>query len=130
LWYPPGESKIGFIQQLTLLPAMIGVASLRGLKRMIDAMNALDKAHPADRYYYLHFIGVDPDHQGKGLGSALMQPVLELCDREGCGAYLENTEEVNLAFYEGRGFAVVGEIDLGQGAPPLWPMWREPQSAS
>jgi ribosomal protein S18 acetylase RimI-like enzyme len=32
----------------------------------------LDKAHPTERHYYLQFIGVNPDHQGKGLGSALM----------------------------------------------------------
>ena len=130
LWYPPGKSKIGFIQQLSLLPGMIRVASLRGLKRMIDAMNALDRRHPIEKHYYLQFIGVDPDHQGKGLGSALMQPVLDLCDREGCGAYLEGAEEVNLAFYERRGFAVADVNDLGQGAPPVWPMWREPKSAS
>ena len=129
LWYPPGKSKIGLIRQLFLLPAMIRVASLRGLKRMVDVLDALDKGHPTERHYYLQFIGVDPDHQGKGLGTALMQPVLERCDREGCGAYLENTKEVNLAFYERRGFAVVGEIDLGQGAPPMWPMWRDPQPA-
>jgi ribosomal protein S18 acetylase RimI-like enzyme len=130
LWYPPGKSKIGLAQQLSLLPAMIRVASLRGLKRIIDVLNALDKAHPTERHYYLQFIGVDPDYQGKGFGTALMQPVLERCNHEGCGAYLENTNEVNLAFYEQQGFAVVGVIDLGQGAPPVWPMWRDPQPAS
>jgi ribosomal protein S18 acetylase RimI-like enzyme len=129
LWYPPGKSKFGFIQQLSLLPAMIRFASLRGLKRSIDALDVLDKAHPAERHYYLQFIGVNPDHQRKGLGSALMRPVLELCDREGCGAYLENTDKANLVFYKRRGFAIVGEIDLGPGAPPVWPMWREPHTA-
>ena len=32
-------------------------------------------------------LGTDPDHQGRGLGSALMAPVLEHCDRDGVGAY-------------------------------------------
>jgi ribosomal protein S18 acetylase RimI-like enzyme len=127
LWYPPGKSKIGFTRQLFLLPAMIRVASLRRLKRLIDTLDTSDKIHPTERHYYLQFISVDPDHKGKGLGTALMQPVLKRCDHEGCGAYLENTAEVNLAFYERQGFAVVDEVDLGQGAPPFWPMWRDPQ---
>ena len=98
-----------------------------GFRRIIKTIDATDKAHPTERHYYLQFIGVDPDHQGKGLGNALMQPVLERCDREGCGAYLENTNEANRVFYERLGFVVTGEIDLGQGAPPLWQMWRNPQ---
>lgn len=130
LWYPPGKSKMGFTQQLPLLPAVIRIAGLRGLKRMIDLGDALDKIHPTERHYYLSFIGVDPDHQGKGLGAALMQPVLKRCDHEGCGAYLENSNEVNTAYYGRRGFKVVDEIDMGQGAPLLWPMWRDPQQAS
>jgi GNAT superfamily N-acetyltransferase len=127
LWYPPGKSKIGFAKQLSLLPSWIRIASFRGLKRIIDVGNAMSKVHPSERHYYLQFIGVDPDHQGKGLGAALIQPVLQRCDREGCGAYLENTNEANRAFYKQRGFVVTGEIDLGQGAPLLWPMWRDPQ---
>ena len=127
LWYPPGKSKIGFTQQIILLPAMIRFASLRGLKRLIDVMGITDKIHPTERHYYLQYIGVDPDHMGKGLGTALMQPVLKRCDHEGCGAYLENSNEINLAFYERQGFTVIDEVDLGKGAPTFWPMWRDPQ---
>ncbi len=130
LWYPPGKSKIGFLKQLSLLPSLINVASFRGLTRLIKAMDALDKAHPTEKHYYLQFIGVKPDHQGKGLGNALMQSVLKRCDREGCGAYLENTKEANRAFYERHCFVVTGEINLGKGAPPLWRMWRNPQQES
>lgn len=127
LWYPPGKSKIGFTKQLRLLPAMIRGCGLRGLKRMIEVLNRMENGHPTERHHYLQFVGTDPDHRRKGLGTALMKPVLEQCDREGCGAYLENSTENNLAFYEGLGFEVVGEINLGRGAPPLWPMWRKPQ---
>jgi ribosomal protein S18 acetylase RimI-like enzyme len=127
LWYPPGKSKIGFVRQLLLLPAMIHGCSFRGLKRMIDVMNKMEQSHPTEKHYYLQFIGMDPDHRRKGLGTALIRPVLEQCDHEGCGAYLENSTENNLAFYEGLGFEVVGEITLGRGAPPLWPMWRKPR---
>ena len=130
LWYPPGKSKIGFMQMLTSFRTIIRVASLRGLKRLLDILSTVEKVHPTEKHYYLQFLGVDPEHQGKGLGSALMHPVLEQCDREGCGAYLENSKEDNLAFYERRGFEVTSEIDLGQEAPPVWAMWRDPKKSS
>lgn len=127
LWYPPGTSDIGLAKQLSMLPDMIRVASFRGFRRMIDIFSVLDKIHPDEKHYYLQIIGVDPDQQGKGLGSALMRPALALCDGEGCGAYLENSKEANLAFYKRHGFEVTGEIDLGPEAPPVWSMWRDPQ---
>lgn len=130
LWYPPGKSKISFLQQLSLLPEIIRGTALRGVNRVIKVMNALDRIHPTDKHYYLQFVGVDPDHQGKGLGTALLRPVLDRCDQDGCGAYLENTKEANLNLYEHLGFMVVDKFYACHGAPPIWPMWRDSQQSS
>jgi len=130
LWYPPGKAKVGIGRQLVLLPAMIRAAGIRGLGRLVRVMTLLESIHPRQRHYYLQFIGVNPEHQGSGIGSALLQPVLERCDRERCGAYLENTNAGNRTFYEKRGFTVVRELKLATGAPPLWPMWRDPVGVS
>lgn len=61
-----------------------------------------------------------------GLGAWVLRPVLDHCDANGLPAYLEATCEHNRALYDRLGFAVREEIALGKGAPPLWPMWREP----
>ena len=127
LWYPPGTSKIGFVQQLGLLPAMIRGTGLRGLGRMIGIMDLLDRNHPEKPHYYLQFIGVDPDQQGRGLGAALMRPALERCDQQACGAFLENTKESNLVFYERFGFSVTQEVHLEPDGPTVWLMWRDPR---
>ena len=126
LWVPSNNAEISLARQLSLLPDMIRAGRLRGVKRLMGIIDAMNKAHPHERHYHLQLVGVDPAHQRKGLGSALMQPMLARCDREGCGAYLENTREENIAFYEQLGFAVIGELDLGRGAPPAWQMWRDP----
>lgn len=126
LWLPSDKAEIGLAQQLSLLPDMIRAVRLRGVKRLMGVLDAMNKAHPHERHYYLQFVGVEPTHQGKGLGSALMQPMLARCDREESGAYLENTQEENIAFYERLGFVVTGELDLDRGAPPVWRMWRDP----
>jgi ribosomal protein S18 acetylase RimI-like enzyme len=124
LWYPPGKAKVGCIQQMLLMPTMLRVAGLRGIGRLIHVMDTLDKVHPETRHYYLQFLGVAPQHQHKGIGTALMHPVLERCDREGCGAYLETAKEGNIGYYQRFGFVVTGEIILGTGSPLMWRMWR------
>jgi ribosomal protein S18 acetylase RimI-like enzyme len=126
LWLPSDKAEIGLARQLSLLPDMVRAVRLRGVKRLMGVLDAMNQAHPHERHYYLQFIGVEPAHQRKGLGSALMQPMLARCDREGRGAYLENTREENIAFYEQLGFEVIGELDLGQEAPTVWRMWRDP----
>jgi hypothetical protein len=51
LWYPPGKAKVGCMQQIGLMPAMICVAGFRGIKRLIHVMNTLDRLHPEARHY-------------------------------------------------------------------------------
>jgi len=71
-------------------------------------------------------LGTDPQHQGKGIGSALLAPVLAKCDAEGIPAYLESSKERNIPFYRRHGFEVTTELNLKNG-PSLWPMWRDPR---
>ncbi len=71
-------------------------------------------------------LGTDPPWQGKGLGAAVVAPVLERCDREGERAFLESSKERNTPFYERLGFEVTEEIHVPRG-PVVWGMWREPR---
>jgi ribosomal protein S18 acetylase RimI-like enzyme len=129
VWEPPGAWKVGVGEQLRLLPAMVGVFR-RHLPRVLRALAKLEGDHPAEPefppHYYLPFLGVHPDWQGRGLGSALLAPVLARCDRERVPAFLEASTARNRALYERHGFAVIGEFALGRGAPPQWRMWRDP----
>jgi GNAT superfamily N-acetyltransferase len=90
-------------------------------------MALMDAHHPHEPHFYLPIIGVDPAWQGQGVGSALLQPVLERADLEGMPAYLEATTDRNRALYERHGFDVRDIVYMPGGGPPLWLMWREPQ---
>jgi ribosomal protein S18 acetylase RimI-like enzyme len=109
LWYPPGTSNVGYAKQLSLIPKMTQVVSWRGLLSLVSVMDKLERCHPKERYY-LQFIGVVPEQQGNGTGTALMKPILDICDREKCWAYLENSKETNLSFYGRFGFVVTRKI--------------------
>jgi ribosomal protein S18 acetylase RimI-like enzyme len=125
IWERPGEWKLGVGTQVRLLPAMIRAFGRR-LPKATQAITKMESNHPKAEHYYLAFVGVMPDWQGRGLGAALMRPVLERCDRDRLPAYLEASTPRNRALYERHGFAVTEEFRLGKGSPPLWRMWREP----
>lgn len=133
VWEPPGRWKHGLGEQLRLLPAMLAVFK-RHSPRVLRALTVLEGGHPAETahapHYYLPFLGVDPLWQGRGLGGALLAPVLQRCDREDVPAFLEASSARNRALYERHGFAVTEEFALARGAPPQWRMWREPRQST
>lgn len=84
--------------------------------------------HPmAEEHEYLLMIAVDLGRQGEGLGTELMRPVLERCDREGVPAYLEASSERSKGLYERLGWQSTGEAVRLPDGPLMWPMWRKPQ---
>jgi ribosomal protein S18 acetylase RimI-like enzyme len=82
--------------------------------------------HPHEPHWYLPFIGVDPAHQGRGIGDALLKPMLAKCDEAGLPAYLESTTPKNQPLYRRHGFEAVGEIRVGD-CPVITPMLRRPR---
>lgn len=88
---------------------------------------AIERRHPREPHHYIRDVGILPEMQGKGLGSALMRPTLERSDREGLPAYLEASSERSAALYERLGFRLISELRVG-GSPPLHLMLRPPHT--
>jgi len=126
LWVPPGTWRLGIVQQLALLPGMLRVFG-RGLARAQRGLAVMEEGHPSEPHYYLDSLGVVPEWQGRGIGSALMAPVLERCDHERMPAYLNAGSPRSRELYRRHGFEVTEEFRLPDGGPPLWRMWREPR---
>lgn len=112
-------------QQLRLFPAMASTYGRR-LPRVLRAIAALESNHPKEPHYYLPFVGVDDDWRGRGIGAALLRPILGRCDTARMPAYLEASSPRNVPLYERHGFKVTEEFKIGKDAPPIFRMWRKP----
>ncbi|MEM6957729.1 MAG: GNAT family N-acetyltransferase, partial [Myxococcota bacterium] len=86
--------------------------------------HAMVSRRPTAPHYYLFAVGVLPEGRGKGLASALIRAGLDLADRDGVGAYLENSNPRNTPLYERFGFVAGTPFHANRGCPPLLPMWR------
>src|SRR4029078_5686236 len=86
----------------------------------------VERRHPPEPHLYLAVLGTDPPAQGRGIGTAVLRPGLDLCDREGLPAYLESSKESNVGFYARFGFRVIAEVRMPGEGPTVWLMWRNP----
>jgi len=125
LWAPPKHWSVPLGDVIRHIPAWSRTFGRR-VPRALRFLSTVERVHPAEPHWYLHAVGTAPRMQGKGVATALLEPVLARCDDEGVPAYLESSNERNIPLYARHGFKVTGEIRLANG-PLMWPMWREPR---
>jgi len=126
LWSPPGRWQAARATELRMMPGFVrafGSDHARG-KQVEELMK---QHHPEEPHWYLAVIGSDPTYRGQGFGHALMASRLDRVDNEHAAAYLESSNVDNLAYYERFGFEVTAEIEIPEGGPTIWPMWRAPR---
>jgi GNAT superfamily N-acetyltransferase len=120
---PPGRWRVPL--HATLREGRAFGARLGRAARLGAAMEWRHAREARGPHYYVRDVGVLPEMQGRGLGSALMAPTLERCDREGLAVYLEASSERSAVLYERLGFEHLSELSV-LGSPPLRLMLRPP----
>jgi ribosomal protein S18 acetylase RimI-like enzyme len=122
LWLPPDVHP----DEDALMDLMQRTVPDQALRDAAAVFEQMGRYHPSEPHWYLPLLGVDPAHQGKGIGSALLQEALRSCDRDRRLAYLESSNPRNVPLYERHGFEVLGRIQVGT-SPTLIPMRRRPR---
>ena len=78
-WLRPGTGIPNFIQQVRAGMLRLPLGFGFGFKRLLDYDEVARRMHhqyAAGPHWYLAAIGVDIGHQGRGIGSGLMSPLL------------------------------------------------------
>ena len=127
MWLPPGVSPKtpANRRMLGLFARMFLKAGMTAIRRGMQMDQVMSDNHPKEPHYYLHAIGAHLDHQGEGIGSALLKAGLADVDAAHMPAYLESSNVRNNPLYERFGFEVTRECTFPDGGPTVWFMWRE-----
>ncbi len=126
IWAPPDQWKVPFSAIVRNSPTFLKLYRWRLLPNL-QVLGDLESRHPHEPHYYLEFIGTSPVHQGKGMGTRLIEPMVARADEEGVGMYLESSKESNLPFYGRFGFKTREVLHHRRHGPPQWLMWRDPR---
>jgi GNAT superfamily N-acetyltransferase len=126
LWYPPTGTLAGvddgfgsWFEDLLDDPALTG--------ERFDVFSRIIEGRPAEPHWYLAGVGTRPEHQGRGLGAAILAPMLQQCDDEGRPAHLESSNPRNVSFYHRLGFETVDTFVLPDGSSTVAFMQRGPR---
>ena len=85
---------------------------IENIKKTLNRESAIKKIQPKELMYYLWFIGVNPEHQNKGIGTKLMNDLIQDSTQKKRPIYLETSTLKNLPWYQKQGFQVYHDLYL------------------
>ena len=109
----PEKKKTTLKSILLDIKLVLSVVGLSNLKKAINRESEISKLHPKQPFYYLWFIGVDPADQINGIGTKLMNDVINEAKINHRPIYLETSTLKNIPWYEKFGFAVYNKLNFG-----------------
>ena len=128
VWAPPGAA-MPRRETLRLAPRLVRAWGVRRFAANVRAWSAVEHTRPGQPpHWYLYILGVHPDVQGRGLGSALMRPVLDRCDAEGVPAAATVYTSTVVRWLQRSGFAVTHSTRTAVDHElPIWTLVRQPR---
>jgi len=129
LWLPPRRFPLSTWRKVRGGLGMLGLAlrnphALGPLTRCVTDPERDCARRPA---WFLSALGLEPEAQGRGLGTRLLAGGLAAADAAAAPCHLETWKAANVVFYERLGFRVEREArPLGTEGPARWTMRRAP----
>ena len=127
LWIAPGRTFT--LQQLTglRLPSELGTQGRERWETLSEHLAQVRQQLAGTHHWYLIALGVEPSKRRRGIGGALIRPVLSRADADGVPCYVETFHGPNLSFYEEHGFRIEGSGCVCGSGPVFWAMVRLPR---
>ncbi|MDX2243709.1 MAG: GNAT family N-acetyltransferase [Leptolyngbyaceae cyanobacterium bins.302] len=132
IWLPPEANQVTLSQLwqvttsgLLTLPFYMRWDRVTDFVSFIRTEIQLHEKFAPEPHWYLAMLGVSPECQGQGIGSKLIQPVLQAADRTKTPCYLETSTAAAMRFYQRHGFEIVEQGLFANRE--YWAMKRNPQ---
>jgi ribosomal protein S18 acetylase RimI-like enzyme len=130
-WLAPGTALPSFFQQaragMLWLPWMFGLRGFAQLEAYDKVARRLHHTYAPQPHWYLAVIAVDPEMQGRGIGSRLMAPMLARADNERMACWLDTHQEQNVRLYQRHGFEIAERAEVTGHPIPVYGMLRRPR---
>lgn len=102
------DDKIPFLEEVWLTARFVAqVTGIDGVAKAFRREQYVSSFHPKEyEFIYIWFIAVAKTAAGTGIGSAMMDEIIEKSNKERLPIYLETSTEKNLGFYQKQGFEI------------------------
>ncbi|MFZ0658892.1 MAG: GNAT family N-acetyltransferase, partial [Candidatus Binataceae bacterium] len=124
LWLPPNAKWTREnieASGMHLLTNLIGNEAYQRYREVVGREWQARERDMPEACWYLLLLGVEPGCQRRGLGGALMRPILQRADAVRLACYLETEKERNVAFYMKQGFdMIVNGEEAGTSGVRFW----------
>jgi GNAT superfamily N-acetyltransferase len=120
--YHPGSYPLPWVEQARIIFKSILGHDYYDIRPWLHWLAEIDKFHPQESHYYLEYLGVAPEYQGRGFGLTILQYMTAKADEENTGCYLETASPKNVPLYQHHGFKVFAEKHII--GLKSWFMWR------
>jgi ribosomal protein S18 acetylase RimI-like enzyme len=108
----PDKKKTTLKSILLDLKLILQAIGIGNISKTLKREKLISNIQPKIPMSYLWFIGVDPTTQNQGIGSKLLQEIIDFSNNDNRPIYLETSTIKNLPWYEKFGFEVYNEQDL------------------
>jgi len=108
----PDKKKTTLKSILLDIKLILSCIGVENIKKAIARESKIKQLQPKELMYYLWFIGVDPEHQNEGIGSILLDEIINDSKNKQRPIYLETSTLKNLPWYKKYGFQIYNELDL------------------
>lgn len=108
----PDKKKSTLKSTLWDIKLIIQAVGLSNISKTLKREKLISSIQPKIPMLYLWFIGVDPAEQGGGIGSKLLQEIIDYSNSSNRPIYLETSTVKNLPWYDKFGFETYNEQNL------------------
>lgn len=108
----PDKKKTTIKSIMLDIALILSCVGIENIKKALNREAMIKKIQPKEAMYYLWFIGVDPAYQGSGIGSTLLNELIQDSQKQKRNIYLETSTLKNLPWYKKFGFEIYNELSL------------------